>query len=113
MDWQPTTLGRIVAAGFKLPEPRMTVGLAGAGPRDFRFVPSVGTAGFLLSPAVQDTDDFLSLLEGGDGSGPTSVASVRFHCGVGSAFCGLWRQSIHLPLRGLRFDDRDTNPRYK
>ena len=103
VDWRPTPLGRIIAATFKLPEPRILVALKGTGVRDFRFVPSVGTAGFLISPLVQDTSDFLSLLDPDAHVQAAAVSSVTFYCGAAVRFCGLWSQSIHVRLRRVQF----------
>jgi hypothetical protein len=97
VEWQPSLLGKLAATAFKLPTPRIAVELADGAVRDYRFVPSVSDAGFVLSPLVETPEAFVGLA--GSGVAPP-VTGVRFHCDQ-SALCFLWESSLTVRVREL------------
>jgi hypothetical protein len=54
-----TFVGRVLGILFKPEELRITVNLLNGSSRDYRFVPGMGEAGFVLSPLVENTSDIL------------------------------------------------------
>ncbi|SFS07851.1 hypothetical protein SAMN05216570_2322 [Dyella sp. OK004] len=54
-----TFLGRMESILFKPAPLRITVNLLDGSSHDYRFIPGMGEAGFLLSPLVENTSDFL------------------------------------------------------
>jgi hypothetical protein len=61
IDVQPTLLGKLWTALYKPPELRISVTLTGGQARNFRFVPGMAKAGFILSPLITDTNEFVLL----------------------------------------------------
>jgi hypothetical protein len=61
---RPTLLGRIVAAVYKLPQLRIVLKLEDGRSIDHRYIPSIGNAGFILSPDLERTGSFLRLAAG-------------------------------------------------
>jgi hypothetical protein len=57
VDLRPTLLGRIVRLLYKVPQPTLAVN----GHADFRLVPELLRAGFLLSPVVLNREAFAAL----------------------------------------------------
>jgi len=102
VDWQPTLLGKLAVALFKLPTPRMTVELPDGSSRDYRFLPSVSSAGFVVSPQVERVDDFLAMLTPVETevSRAMRVVAIRFHCGE-RLWRFLWQQSVRVRVREL------------
>jgi hypothetical protein len=54
-----TLIGRMESIFFKPSPLRITLNLLDGSSRDYRFVPGMGDAGFLLSPVVENTTDFI------------------------------------------------------
>lgn len=65
--------------------------------RSYRFVPSMGRSGFILSPFVGNTNDFALLAEGGNGL--SDVSSIRFSSG--NDFDSFLSGEVSLKLTGL------------
>jgi hypothetical protein len=61
IDVQPTLLGKLWTALYKPPELRISVTLTGGQARNFRLVPGMAKAGFILSPLITDTNEFVLL----------------------------------------------------
>jgi hypothetical protein len=59
-----TLLGKLIEVLFRPPLIAMTVGYSDGTLRSFRIVPAIAEAGFLISPWVQTSRDFLLLAEG-------------------------------------------------
>ena len=113
----PTMLGRFVNFAFKTPSPQIVVTLQNGAVREFRFVPGIAAAEFLLSPLVTNTRDFLLAMEKVDAMQSTSVRSFRIELGEqGSWF---WSNAVEvsfsqmpIPSSGthLAFDQRVAEP---
>ena len=61
IDVAPTVMGRLVLALYKLPPLYLVVNYANGSTEDFRFIPGEARSGFLLSPTVRNSVDFLAL----------------------------------------------------
>ncbi len=61
VDVAPTLAGRVLAVIFKPPPLQITMRFAGGVARTFRFVSTMGRAGFLLSPLVGQAVELLAL----------------------------------------------------
>ncbi len=57
----PTLAGQLASVLFRLPELRITLRYPGDVVRQFRFIAGIGETGFLLSPTVGNTADFMAL----------------------------------------------------
>lgn len=63
---QPTLVGELVLAVFKLPEVQIELQLADGRIVQHRYIPEIGEGGFLLSPYVGSTSDFALMAAGPD-----------------------------------------------
>lgn len=61
LDIQPTALGRIFALLYKPPILYITLSFPDTHTETYRYVPGMGRAGFVISPAIRNTAGFISL----------------------------------------------------
>lgn len=94
IDVEPTLLGRVVGAAYKLPELAITYDLADGTSRSFRYVAGMGQAGFLAAPLVQTSRDFMALAlpNARDYFAGTQARSISFSTASGSGW--LWRSDV-------------------
>jgi len=85
--------------------PVLSVKLADGSEKAFRFVASMGRSGFLLSPLVEDIDQFALLAAGGATSalGGRAVRSVRFSAEGGGAGRAFFEPEVAITLYSLEF----------
>jgi hypothetical protein len=62
IDIKPTVLGRVMNVLFKTSEMRILVQLNNGQSRDYRITPSMAKSGFILSPLIENTNDFKKLI---------------------------------------------------
>jgi hypothetical protein len=58
---RPTLLGKIAALVWKLPELQIELRLVDGTMHEFRYIAGMGKTGFVVSPLIQDTSEFLAL----------------------------------------------------
>jgi hypothetical protein len=114
IDIRPTLAGRIAATLWRAPLLHILLDFDGAASRDFRFVPGMAQAGFLLSPFVGSTLDFLRLrAAGGAASGtaatdlPPKPVAITLRPDPGGAWA--WQSSYGITLQAGSFAPR-TQP---
>ena len=61
VDVKPTLLGKIVSAIYKLPQLEIEFHMPDGGAQKFRYIAGMGETGFIVSPIVRNTSDFLAL----------------------------------------------------
>ena len=61
-DIKPTLLGRLMNVLFKTSELRIQVFLENGQSKDYRIIPGMAKSGFILSPLVENTKDFETLI---------------------------------------------------
>src|SRR5262249_26420305 len=100
ITWHPTLLGKIAETLFKLPETHITYAMADGSSRTFRYIPSIGSAGFIVAPLVQSVKDFSWL--------PVPALAERLPRPVQIAFdqnmawgMKMWQRRAHITLRAL------------
>ena len=74
---QPSFFGRVASLFYKTDPLRMSVTLANGQTRDFRLVSGMARAGFLLSPLVQNTQEFFYLFGTSSALNENVVRTVR------------------------------------
>jgi hypothetical protein len=62
LDLVPSLAGRIVNILFAAPEVHIELSFADGRTESYRYIPSMGAAGFLVSPLIRNTDDFAELM---------------------------------------------------
>jgi hypothetical protein len=62
LDLTPSLLGRIANILFATPEVRIELTFADGKSESYRYIASMGKAGFMVSPLVRNTDDFAKLM---------------------------------------------------
>jgi hypothetical protein len=100
VTWRLTLLGRIAETLFKVPEAHVTYVMTDGSTRAFRYIPSIGSAGFIVAPLVQSVKDFSWL--------PTPVLADALPRPVQIVFnqntaWGMWMRQgrAHITLRAL------------
>ena len=98
IDMQPTLLGQITLGLYKLPEVFIELTLTDDRTFRFRYIPSMGKTGFVLSPLVRSNNDFLAMA-----SGNADALRVK-QMKLTTSTNGLWRRNIRVALETLRID---------
>jgi len=92
---RPTVLGKVALAAFKLPRVSIELRLADGRMERYRYIPEMGRAGFLLSPAIGSTVNFALMASGRD-----KISEVR-QLRLLAPDVGLWPQRVRLSIRKL------------
>lgn len=95
IEMRPTIAGRLVLATFKLPRVSIELKLADGRTVRHRYIPEMGRAGFLLSPYVGSTVDFVMAASGEDSG--QYVRQLRLE----TPAVGLWERHISLSFTVL------------
>ncbi|MFC0408654.1 hypothetical protein [Roseomonas elaeocarpi] len=104
---KPTLLGRLVAMLYKPPQLRVRVALINGKQEEYRFVPGMAEAGFLISPVVGDTTQFLSLTLPGAGLYEGRIP-VSFAILGSSGSRWLWQNAVDVGFRAVRLPQSET-----
>jgi hypothetical protein len=102
IDVQPTLLGRIVLTLYKLPGLRIALTLGDGSVARYRYIPNMGSTGFLLSPLLSDTEHFLELAAGARNL--PQVVSVQ----VETPDIGLWDPEISVRFAPMKLKAHGT-----
>ncbi|RYC29153.1 hypothetical protein D3273_25475 [Lichenibacterium minor] len=99
VDVRPNLAGRILSALFRPPLLTLAVTLDDGAVRRFRLVPALATAGFLLSPLVDNASDYEALAAGRAAGAARRVAGFA----VETSSAGQWfyAPEIAVTLRSL------------
>jgi hypothetical protein len=100
IDIQPTFLGRVMSASYKLPELHIAMRLRDGRETNYRVISNMMKTGFLITPLVKNTEEFLILAAGGNKylTG-NEVKSITMSSGDGGGL--LWNKSFALSMRKL------------
>ncbi|MFM0070190.1 hypothetical protein PQQ86_03315 [Paraburkholderia sediminicola] len=98
IDMQPTLLGQIALGLYKLPEVFIELTLTDDRIFRFRYIPSMGKTGFVLSPLVRSNNDFLAMASGNANTLRVKQMTLTTSANV------LWRRNIRVVLETLRID---------
>lgn len=99
IDIQPSLLGRLAALLFRPDRLQLTVTLDGGAQRTYRLVSDMARAGFLLSPLIEDSSEFLLLYGAPALLDPKRVVSISLGTSSGKGM--LWSHSYRLSLTAL------------
>ena len=104
IDLAPTTLGKLAAALFKLPELTLSVRYGDHSRKVYRFVPGQAQGGFLLSPTITTPDDFVALQSpyAQDLLARKVPVSFALHGASGTSL--LWKRTFTLRMAPLRIE---------
>lgn len=104
VDLEPTFLGKLTATVFKPTQVRILLNLSDGTKRDYRVLPKMMKAGFLLSPLVEDTEHFAQFIrgKGRPASGPVvqEMVITPYHPGW-----RMWKDQYTLKLQEYRGPD--------
>ena len=103
IDLAPTAAGRLVSAAYKLPLLMITIEYMDGSSRDFRFIASVGKAGFLLSPTVEKAATLLALESSSVSFANAGVTPVSFSISADDRTGWLWQRRFRVVLRPIVF----------
>ncbi|MET4676133.1 MULTISPECIES: hypothetical protein [unclassified Luteibacter] len=107
-DVEPTMAGRIAAALYKAPRLIMSVSYADGSRDNYTFVPGMASEGFLLSPTVSTTDDFVALTSHRQATllAKKYVTTVTIAGESGTRW--LWKSDFKLSLQNVDIPARDS-----
>jgi hypothetical protein len=97
IDVQPTLLGKLFTTLYKPPELRISMSLSGGETKAFRFIPGMAKAGFVLSPLVEGTKDFVLLVSTGRGNLAKNVVK-SFSVSLPQGRSTLWEDMYFVRL---------------
>jgi len=97
IEVRPSLLGRIASILYKTNRLRMSVTLASGQTRDFRIVSGMVSAGFLLSPLVENTQELVYLFDDPSALREKKVHSIRI-----DGDSRLWDRDIQVRLSAIR-----------
>ncbi|MBB3048506.1 hypothetical protein FHR99_002780 [Litorivivens lipolytica] len=101
-----TFLGRLWALFIKPPELMMTVMQTSGEQEVYRLVPEIAKAGFLLSPTLEDREQFADWLQRGEAD--TGVAQITIEAQYGAGV--LWQSDYQLTLSSFQFPAEVLTP---
>ena len=107
IDLAPTATGRLVSAAYKLPLLTLTIKYMNGSSRDFRFIASVGKAGFLLSPTVEKAATLLALESPSPSFANAGVMPASFSISADDRTGWLWQSHFRVVLRPIAFPKAD------
>lgn len=95
IDLRPTLAGTVVLGGFRLPTVFIEMLLDDGAIVGHRYIPEIGRSGFILSPYIGSTNDFLCMASG---TSPRTVRKFRIVTGG----WGLWGERMEVIFAPLR-----------
>jgi hypothetical protein len=100
---QPSVLGWLTKLLYKSPHVVLEQTFTNGQTKRYQIVPSLGEAGFLLSPLVDDTPSFLRLLQDRLplATSDRTVASIK----VMTSHRALWSEDVEITFSQLNIDD--------
>lgn len=118
LEIRPTVLGKLVSTLFRLPQVQIEVNLENGNSFRKRLIPKMAESGFIVSPYIESSADFVKLAAGVDYG--MKVKSVRFY----TEGEGLWENYIGINMtpisiqpqasaRALIFSSPGTGPEVK
>ncbi len=98
IDVTPTLPGKLVSTVYKLPELEIELTLSSGQIERRRFIPAIGSTGFVLSPYLRRTDDVLALASGI----PTVPTVVSFR--ITPQKTALWKNTYTVQFKRIDID---------
>jgi hypothetical protein len=105
IEIQPTWLGYVGNIFFKLPSLEIVITTLDGASHSYRYIASMGKGGFLVSPLIENLDDFIALVKDNSGCKESRVESIQINEISGCP--NMWRR----PEMSLRYY-RLTAPGY-
>jgi hypothetical protein len=96
IDLKPTILGHIAILAYKTTPLRISIMLANGETRQFRIISGMASSEFLLSPLVENTQEFALLFSDPAALADNTVRSFRI-----DGDPALWRSDYQLTIRSL------------
>ena len=101
IDLVPSLKGRVQEFFYKLSPIILRLRFTSGDTRDFRYIPGIGAEGFLLSPWVGDTHDFVRLMSRGGRSALAAQRPVSMTILGPRGERSAWRHPFHVTLSRL------------
>jgi len=93
---EQTLIGRLLTTLYKPPELHISVALTGGETKTYRFIPGMAKSGFILSPLVNDTNDFIQLTASRDNLAKNTVKSFSVSPAGGKSL--FWKDTYSVRL---------------
>ena len=109
IDASPTLLGRLVSTTFRPPRLTITFRFADGHDQLFRYIPGMGKAGFLVSPVVATTTDFVALSLPKSNDYMRSRHPVAFTISADRGAGLLWKTAVAAEFFAASFPSQDVS----
>jgi hypothetical protein len=103
IDIEPTMLGKLASLVFKRPALAIEVRYASGRTRTYRFIPALGKRGFLLTPTVSASRDFVALQSAQADVLLSGKRPISFRL-LDASSKHFWEQSFNVRLSPLRIE---------
>lgn len=98
IDLEPSMLGRLIQVLYKVAPVLVTINLESGAEITYRFIPSMGRLGFLISPLVETTQEMATLYGSRGFLARKRVASFKI---LPTGWAALWKRSFKVEFRQL------------
>lgn len=99
VDLNPSSLGRIMNFLFKLPELKIIAQLNNGVEKQYRFIPSMASSAFLLSPLVETTQEFAALYQNEKSLDNKRLSSFKIMASNDSGTSLLWEEFYKVQFK--------------
>lgn len=96
IDVRPTLLGKLAILAFKTSRLGMSVEMENSKKVTYRFIPEMAQSLFMLSPAIQTTDDFLNLYHDSKPTELSAQKTASFNVNGGWLTPWLWQKNATI-----------------
>lgn len=101
VDFRPTRLGRLFGSIWRLKLPGIIVTDAAGRQSQSVYVPGMGQDGFIISPVIRSTADFLHLYDAAPHQALAGRRPVSFAIDIDPDYAFAWKANYHVRLRRL------------
>jgi hypothetical protein len=108
IDVTPSLAGRVAGILAKTPLLDLVVKLSNGESKDYGFVPGMGPAGFLISPLVMSSWDFIHLRQRRGGRYPDPPRVVSFTLDAGAQSHWVWQRKYRFSVAPIAFSALQT-----
>lgn len=101
-EFEPRILGQLAAFFFKLTELQISVELKNGEQRQYRLIPGMARAPFLLSPFIENTQEFALLYQQEPLLADKQLLSFKIEASPAFAASMLWKQAYRVRFKQFR-----------
>lgn len=108
IDVTPNFLGRLANVAFKTTPLYITVNLANGHRQTYRFIPGMARAGFIISPLIKSTANFIKIAEGQLPSLERNMVNSISIAPKADTTIAFWKQSYSLKISVMETNSKSA-----